>query len=45
MQKVNLYIILIINLFSFYVLGAQTISKVDLILKEVSNELNKLLQL
>ena len=43
MKKINIYIILIITVFSSYVSGAQTISKVDLILKEVSNELNKLL--
>ena len=43
MKKINTYIILIIIVFSSHILGAQTISKVDLILKEVSNELNKLL--
>ena len=43
MKKINTHIILIIIVFSSHILGAQTISKVDLILKEVSNELNKLL--
>ena len=45
MKKVNIYIILIINIFSSYISGAQTISKVDLIIKETSNEINKLLPL
>lgn len=45
MKKVNICIILILNIFSSHISVAQTISKVDLVIREVSNEINKLLPL